>query len=197
MTRTTHRSDNDFSMFVAQIVAACAVREPPGRMRTRVIAVDGPGGAGKSSFAEHLAVALGGCQIVHTDDFASWDNPIDWWPELIEKVLDPLARGEGGQFRRSAWTPEMARELIEVVPAEFMLLEGVTASREAFRPYLTYTIWIEADRDVRLRRGLERDGEEARTRWETWIAEEDDYRARERPDVRADLVVSGERDLWT
>ena len=73
----------------------------------------------------------------------------------------------------------------------------MTASRELFRPYLTYTIWIEASRDVCLRRGLERDGEEARSHWERWIAEEDSYRRREQPDARADLVVNGERDLWT
>jgi hypothetical protein len=30
-----------------------------------------------------------------------------------------------------------------------------------------------------------------------WIAAEDNYKARERPEARADLVVSGELDLWT
>jgi uridine kinase len=188
---------SELSALLGHIAAACAAREPPGRMRTRVIAVDGPGGSGKSTFAEQLAVTLGGCQIVHTDDFASWDNPVDWWPELIAKVLDPLARGKPGLFRRSQWTPGTTLDLVEVVPAEFLILEGVTASREAFRRYLTYTVWIEAGADLRLRRGLNRDGEHARAQWEKWIAEEDRYRDRERPDARADVVVSGERDLWT
>jgi uridine kinase len=197
MARATPRPDNEFSTLLAQIVAACAVHEPPDGMRTRVIALDGAGGSGKSSFAEHLATALGGCQIVHTDDFASWDNPIDWWPELIGKVLDPLARGQVGQFEPSQWEPGIARSNVEVIPAEFLILEGVTASREAFRPYLTYSIWIEASPDLRLRRGLERDGEQARAQWEAWIAGEDGYRRRERPDARADLVISGELNLWT
>jgi len=195
MTHSVHHPDRKFSALLAQIVAAVGVAPSP--MHTRLIAVDGPGGAGKSSFAEHLALALGGCQIIHTDDFASWENPIDWGPELIEKVLDPLSHGQTGRFEPSRWKPEAAREHVEVVPAEFLVLEGVTSSRQAFRPYLVYAIWIEASHDVRLRRGLERDGDEARPQWERWIAEEDGYRQRERPDARADLVVSGERDLWT
>ena len=72
----------------------------------------------------------------------------------------------------------------------------MTASREAFQPFLAYTVWIETPREVRLSRGLERDGEEARARWEEWMAAEDDYVRREEPQARADLVVAGDRDLW-
>ena len=194
--RVASQSD-ELAALLAGIAAAASDREPPGQMRTRVIAVDGPGWAGKTSFAEHLAVTLGGCQIVHTDDFASWDNPFNWWPTLVEKVLGPLARGQAGRFRQSEWTPGMTRNLVEVAAAEVLILEGVTASREAFRPYLTYTIWIEAAADLRLQRGLQRGGEDTRAQWEAWMAGEDRYRERERPDEHADLVVSGEHDLWT
>jgi uridine kinase len=83
-----------------------------------------------------------------------------------------------------------------VAPASQLIIEGVTATREAFRPYLTYSIWIETHRDVRLDRGLLRDGEDARAQWEQWVAEEHAYVQRERPDERADLVVDGGRDLW-
>lgn len=55
-----------------------ALMERPGPVR--LVAVDGPGGAGKSTFADRLAAAAGGAPIIHTDDFASADNPIDWWP---------------------------------------------------------------------------------------------------------------------
>ena len=58
-------------------------------------------------------------------------------------------------------------------------------------------IWIETSPEVRLRRGLERDGEAARPQWEAWMAAEEAYRRRERPDLAADVVLDGERDLWT
>lgn len=40
---------------------------------TKLVAVDGPGGAGKSSLAAQLATACD-ATLIHTDDFASWDN---------------------------------------------------------------------------------------------------------------------------
>ena len=59
-----------------------AIRARIARGATRITAVDGPGGAGKSTLAAALAVELG-AQLVHTDDFASWENRLDWWPSLV------------------------------------------------------------------------------------------------------------------
>jgi uridine kinase len=160
-------------------------------MSTKIVAVDGAGGAGKTTIAEELASLLGGAQIVHTDDFASWDNPVDWWPGLIAKVLEPLAHNRTGQFEPTRWAADQPRRTLEVQPAEFLVLEGVSASREAFRPYLTYSIWVETPAQLRLERGLERDGQDAREQWLAWMAEEEAYRQRERPDLRADLVIGG------
>jgi uridine kinase len=79
-----------------------------------------------------------------------------------------------------------------VVPAgSTVILEGVTASREAFRPYLAFAIWIETPRDECLRRGIERDGEHMREQWERWFASEDPYVAREDPRGHADAIVPG------
>ena len=166
-------------------------------MTTRIVAVDGKGGAGKSTFAARLAAELDDAEIVRTDDFASWDNPFDWWPELIEKVLVPLSRNKPvPPFERSHWEPGQQPEQVHLRRTDFIVLEGVTASRDAFRGYLTYAIWVETPRDVRLERGLERDGEHALPQWEAWMEGEEQYRLREHPDTRADFVVRGDRDDW-
>jgi uridine kinase len=169
-----------------------AAAELPAGMTTRIVAVDGPGGAGKSTLAARLAESLGGAAIVQTDDFASWDEPIDWWPRLIADVLEPLARNEPASYRRTDWSGASLELWGEVEPGGLVLLEGVTASREAFQPYLAFSIWVETDRATRLARGLDRDGEAAREQWERWMAEEDGYIRREQPAERADAVVQGE-----
>ncbi len=53
-------------------------------------------------------------------------------------------------------------------------------------------VWIDAPRDVRLRRALERDGPRLVPRWlEDWMPSEEAYIAREHPLPRADLLVDG------
>jgi uridine kinase len=178
----------------ADVVDAIRASRAPAGVKTRIVAVDGPGGAGKSSLADRLAHELA-APVVRTDDFASWENASDWWPELIEQALKPLAAGKPACYRPSSWGDEK-REPVEIEPAEFVILDGVTASRDAFRSYLAYSIWIETPRELRLKRGLERDGAEALGQWEDWMDAEDRYVERERPAERADCVLRGDQALW-
>ncbi|WP_207957550.1 uridine kinase [Streptomyces sp. YIM 98790] len=166
----------------------------------RLVAVDGPGGAGKSTFAARLAVALGtapGAQgqavpVVHTDDFASWDNTLDWWPRLEQQVLRPLGAGRPGRFQRYDWERRAPAEWHEVPVAGAVVLEGVSSARRAVASRLSCAVWIETGRGVRLRRGLERDGEQARPLWDAWMADEDRHFADDGTALRADVRVAGD-----
>ena len=173
------------------IIQAIQTAQTPNGMTTKIIAIDGPGGAGKSSFAEQLSQKLGNAPILHTDDFASWENPLNWWPRLLGQVLEPLSHNETARYQRYDWGTKRMAEWHEIHPAEYLILEGVSSSREAFRPYIALSIWIETPRQERLRRGLERDGETARTQWEGWMSREDEYIEREHPEQKADLVING------
>jgi uridine kinase len=155
-----------------------------------VMAVDGPGGAGKSTFAARLSDALDGMPVVHTDDFASWNEPIEWWPRLLEDVLEPLAGGRAARFQPYNWVTRSRDSWIEI-DAPRIILEGVSANRLAFSPHVAFAIWIETPRQVRLARGLERDGAQMHDQWSVWMAAEDAYIKLEAPDERSDLVVSG------
>jgi len=176
---------------IESLVAGIGKSQSPAGMSTRVIAIDGPGGAGKSSLALKLAVALNHPTLIHTDDFASWDVPTEWWPRLIEQVLEPLSRNRPAHYQRYDWDRQTLAEWHDVAPADFVILEGVSASREAFQPYLSFSIWVETPHDERLRRGLERDGEDALPLWIKWMEAEDRYVERERPAERANVVVDG------
>jgi uridine kinase len=173
------------------IIQAIQTAPVPDGMITKIIAIDGPGGAGKSSFAKQLSQQLGKAPILHTDDFASWENPFNWWPRLLGQVLEPLSHNERARYQRYDWDTKRLAEWHEIWPAEYLILEGVSSSREAFRPYIALSIWIETPRQERLRRGLERDGETALPQWEEWMACEDEYIKCERPEQKADLVING------
>jgi uridine kinase len=179
------------SVLLHQLIENIKAEPGPPTMTTRVIAIDGPGGSGKSTLAERLSAALGHVPIVHTDDFASWETPLEWWPRLLTQVLEPLAANQAARYQRYDWGTRSLAEWHEIPPTTFVILEGVSASRDAFRPFLSYTIWVETPRNERLRRGLERDGVEALDQWQGWMAAEDDYIRREHPIEKADVIIDG------
>lgn len=160
-------------------------------MAVRVVAVDGFGGAGKSTLAAALAAQLDGCPVVPTDDFASWEDPLGWWPRLLLEVLEPLAQGTPVRYQRRDWEAGVLGDWRQVPEHPFLVLEGVSSSRAAFEPYLAYRVWVDCAREERLRRGLERDGAGALPAWKRWMAAEEAWAVEERPCERADCRVAG------
>ena len=164
---------------------------PPSCGNTRIVAIDGPGGAGKTTFAARLAHALGEAQIIHTDDFASWEHQFDWSPRLLADVIEPLRVGRAGRYRRYDWAGRALAEWHEVPAAPVLLVEGVGAGRREFATALAFVAWIETPPEVRLARGIERDGENMRAFWNQWIAGERRHFAQDRTRDRTSLVVCG------
>jgi Phosphoribulokinase / Uridine kinase family len=161
---------------------------------TRLVAIDGHGGAGKSLFAGRLAAHLGNAPVVHTDDFASWDEPINWWPQLEAEVLEQLGQGEVARFRAYDWSALRLGDWRQVPPAPVVLLEGVSSSRQAVASRLSLAIWIQTPADVCLARGIERDGEPMRDQWHQWMVQEAAHFARDLTRERAHLAVDGAPD---
>jgi len=157
----------------------------------RLVGVDGFGGAGKTTFATRLARAAGSCPVVHTDDFATHDEPLEWWPRMLAQVIEPLSNGEAATYRAYDWVNRRLGDELTIQPAAVVVIEGVGATRKAWRDRLALRVWIDADSDLRLRRGLDRDGEELAEFWRGWREAEGRYEAEENPIAHVDLVVDG------
>ena len=163
-----------------------------GPSRVRLVGVDGCGAAGKTTFARRFARAAGDAPVIHTDDFASFDRPMQWWPRMLSEVIEPLSRGETATFHPYDWVAsELSKDVITVEPAPLVVIEGVGAIRRAWRDRLLSRLWVDAPRDLRLARGVERDGAHMRDFWIWWMAQEDEYVATEEPWRFADLLVDG------
>ncbi len=175
-----------------RLTALVRAAHRPKDVQPRIVGIDGCGGSGKSTLATRLAEHFGDAVTIHTDHFATWDNPLDWYRRLITDALQPLSAGQLARFQVSDWEKRAPGSWITVAPAPVVVLEGVSATRKAFAPFLAYRIWVDADRSVRLARGVERDGEAMRGQWDEWMRDEDAYVAREHPEQSADLRVAGD-----
>ena len=178
-------------------LASRVMRAPPRLGGVRLVAVDGPAGSGKTTFAARLATALREREVqvveFHTDDVLDgWTDLHAYWPRLDEWVLQPLGRGEAGRFRAYNWLEQRFEDAWRPVPVpEVLLVEGVASARAAAAPWVSLTVFVVADRDLRLARGLARDGEALRPQWLRWMADEDAHYDADTTAQRADVLVDG------
>src|SRR3954447_20203083 len=117
----------------------------------RLVGIDGCGGAGKTTFAQRLSAAANDeWPVIHTDDFASHDEPIEWWPRMLRQVVEPLLRGDAASYRPYDWVARRPGDATVTVPAApVVIVEGVGATRAAGRDRLVLRIWVDAPRDLR------------------------------------------------
>ena len=160
--------------------------------RPRVLAVDGRSGSGKSTLVDRLAATVPGVAVVHTDDVAWHHDFFDWADLLVDGVLVPWWAGRDLAYRPPPWDARgRPGEITVPSGAPLLVVEGVGAGRRAFAPYLDALVWVQTDRAVATRRGLERDGGDVAF-WDEWEARERPFLAADRPWDRAALVVNGQ-----
>lgn len=176
---------------------------------TVLVGIDGPGAAGKTTVTAALAEALVDlgrvAAVVHVDDFylPSAERPAgppetkpiggDFdWRRLRDEVLLPLRNHRLARYARYDWKRDALAERQEVSPDGIVIVEGVTCTRRELAELYDIRVWVACPRALRLARGLARDGEAARDRWEgDWMPGEDRYVREHRPEEGAHVVIDG------
>lgn len=157
----------------------------------RLVCVDGPAGSGKTTLAGATAMAAPDAVVVHMDDlYEGWDG-LPTVDAQLANLLQPLSEGRTGRYRRWDWHADRWAEQVEVRPAPLLVIEGVGSGSLVAAPFTTVLVWVEAPYDLRMRRGIERDGDAFAPYWESWAAAEEEHFARHRTRERADLRVDG------
>lgn len=167
------------------------VRSRPPTLGTgRLVCIDGPAGSGKTTLAAALAARDPDVVVVHADELLQGWRGLPGLATSIDAMLRPLAAGLPGRWRRWDWAADGWAETHDVAPGGVLVVEGVGAGGAAYDELIGCLVWVEAPRELRLTRGLARDGEQMRAHWEQWMLDEDDLHARERTRERADVVIS-------
>ncbi len=174
---------------VARQVADRVVGAPATLGTGRLVCIDGPAGSGKTTLSAALAHAVQGTQVVHCDDLLHGWRGLPGLAASIEALLAPLASGRTGSWRRWNWVADAWAETHEVAPGGLLVLEGVGSWSPEIAHLVGVLVWVQAASDLRLDRGLARDGEEMRAHWERWRLDEDDLFARLDTRAHADVLV--------
>jgi uridine kinase len=191
----------------SDLALGCAARRAGAA--TLLIGIDGPGASGKSTLARRLATHLvPPAAVVHVDDFhhptrKRFHGPVDQRPvaadydreRLASEVLVPLRARQTARYRRYDWDGDALAPAETLVAGPLVVIEGVYATSAPLRGFYDVTLWVDCPRELRLERGLARDGPAARERWLDWMAGEDLYVARENPRQHATFVCDGSRGL--
>lgn len=170
-----------------------------------LVAIDGCGGSGKSTLAEYIVSRYVGGQIIHMDDFYKPSNERSQLDiskkesradydiiRLRQDIIFPILNGMEARYQRYDWNEDKLAEWHTVEPKGLIIIEGVYSISEQLHNKYDFKIFVECNRELRLKRGLVRDGENALDFWEHWMIGEDKYLQEQKPRDRADYIISGE-----
>ena len=175
---------------VAELVLALASSRPATLGAGRLVCVDGPAGSGKTTLGQALAERTG-AQLIHGDDLMEGWRGLDAVGRQLAGLVEPLSQGRPGSYEHFDWAHHRFDHAVPVPPAPWLVVEGVGAGAAAIAPYVTVLVWVEVDDELRLSRGMARDGVEMEGHWRTFMLDEHEMFAHERTRERADVLVDG------
>ena len=161
----------------------------------RIIAIDGPAGAGKTTLANRIAAQVEQTTaIVHMDDlYDGWNNALT--PQLtrtlLQQILTPAKAEKSFGYRKYDWLQRTFGALATYPAPHLLILEGVGSGQRACAPFLDQLIWIDINSEVGLTRVLNRDGDYLRDEIMVWQLREADHFKAENTRDRATIRLDG------
>ena len=174
----------------------------PARGATKLVAIDGRGGSGKTYLADRLKSIDSSLKILRVDHFPCRGDEYPFHPTGVQTrisqarllmTLLPLLENDAAGYRRSYWSEtDRIDPLIRVEPGGTMLVEGCYSLLRSLRPLYDFSIWVECPYEQALAQAMARDrvGEGGRARWELGHApNQERYIETHRPSQFADMVL--------
>ncbi len=192
MTELGMTKINDVQGIVAKIKGHTFEHKPI------LIAIDGFGGAGKSTIAQKLKDELGNTYVISIDDFIikeklqeqTADETYFDRKRLEDEVLLPAKYGVPMHYRQLEWIENKLGDPIEVPTVGYLIVEGISSTHPDIAKYFDFKVWIDTPMETAKERGRARDGgNENATHWDLWAANDLLYQEKYHPEQQADFIV--------
>lgn len=164
-------------------------------MTWNALAIDGPGGSGKSTLARQLAADLG-AEIIPMDAFLlpatnyrlsaiAKNYDLD---RFGHEVIDPLVLGEPIKYQ-AADLKTGTMNTVKVPSGKPIIVDGIYSFEVRFREAYDYSIFVHANRETLLHRGMNQG--ESGSWLDKWLVGEETYLEAQSPMSAATLILDG------
>jgi len=160
-----------------------------------IIAIDGPAGAGKTTLASTLSLALSpqmSTTVIHMDElYPGWENALGdeltktlTWLTSCHKAKKPLL------YSSFNWIVNEFSPPKSHASTQLLILEGVASAQLPIEESLATLIWLDLDPEIGFRRVIERDGESISLEMKTWLVTQEQHFAADRTKERCEFLLS-------
>jgi len=174
---------------IAALLDLCSQKERP------IIAIDGPAGAGKTTLAHEIFLALSpkmSVNVIHMDDlYDGWNNALG---EDLTNTLLYLSKAHkeksSANIDKYNWSTSTFEKSPALAPAELLILEGVGAGDKALQDDLAALIWIDIDPEIGVKRVIDRDGAQVADEMRKWLGTQQEYFSQHSTREKADFILT-------
>ena len=174
---------------IAALLDLCSEKEHP------IIAIDGPAGAGKTTLAHEIYLALApkmSVGVIHMDDlYDGWENALG--ADLTKVLLylsDQHKQQNPARINKYNWTTYSFEDSEETPPSELLILEGVGSGDMAIQDDLAALIWIDIDPEIGVKRVIARDGAQVAHEMRKWLGTQQEYFSQHSTREKADFILT-------
>ncbi len=147
-------------------------------------AIDGPAGAGKTTYAAKLEAELSvnaSVKIIHMDDlYNGWENALsNALSEILDRISTAHLAGREFVIKKFNWSTMHFDSEERITPTDFLIIEGVGAAQQIVRESGAITYWLDIEPEIGLQRVLDRDGAHIEVQMRQWQVDQEKHFARD------------------
>ena len=174
---------------IEALLDLCSSKERP------IIAIDGPAGAGKTTLAHEIYLAISlkmSVSVIHMDDlYDGWDNALSAdLTKVLRYLTEQHMQARPAKIRRYNWNTSSFDDSEEIAASDLLILEGVGSGDQAIQDDLAVLIWIDIDPDIGVNRVIDRDGAQVADEMRKWLGTQEEYFCQHSTREKADFILT-------